>query len=258
MSKDIRIVIAGGGTGGHIYPAVSMAQALEKTNSNVKIFFVGSAHGLEAKIIPPLGYSLNLIQVGKLNKNVGIITRIKTLILMPFSLLQSVLILRKIRPHFVLGVGGYASGPFVLVASLFGVVTAVWEPNAFPGLANRILDRYVKKVFVVFSETAKYFKCKEIVAVGLPVRAQMSAKAHDPIESRAFRVLIFGGSQGARAINKVVCEALTKDKNWYADIEFVHQVGNLDFEWIEKKYAGISSNVKYFRFLDDMEIRYDF
>ena len=256
MSSTIRVVIAGGGTGGHIYPAVSIAQALEKTNPNVKIFFVGATTGLEVKIIPKMGYPLSLISVGKLNKNVGVLTRLKTLLLMPFSLLQCVLILKKIKPHFVLGVGGFASGPFVLIASLFGVATALWEPNAFPGLANRILDRFVKKVFVVFSDSAKYFKSKEIVAVGLPVRAQILAKPHDTTAFRPFRVLIFGGSQGARAINKVVSEALTKNKSWYDDIEFVHQVGSSDFEWIEKKYAGLSANVKYFQYLDDMENRY--
>lgn len=256
MSGEIRIVIAGGGTGGHIYPAVSIAQALRKLNPHVRVSFVGSTTGLEAKVIPPLGFSLDLINVGKLNKSVGLGERIKTMFLMPISLIQCLFILRKIRPHFVLGVGGFASGPFVLIASLFGVPTGIWEPNAYPGLANRILEKFVEKVFVVFPQSAKFFKSKNVIPVGLPVRAQISARPHDTTAFRPFHVLIFGGSQGARAINKVVSEALTKDKKWYDDIEFVHQVGSFDYDWIEKKYAGVSPNIKYFRYLDDMEERY--
>lgn len=146
-----------------------------------------------------------------------------------------------------------------MIASLCGVKTGLWEPNAFPGMANRILQKFVKRVFVVFPESAKYFSREDVTAVGLPVRAQMQARPHEPLAGRHFRVLIFGGSQGARAINNVVRDALMTDRSWYGDIDFVHQIGNADFAGIESAYqklGTIAANVSYFRYLDDMEARY--
>lgn len=255
MEKSDNIVIAGGGTGGHIYPALAIAQSIQKLNPKYKIHFVGTPAGLEKEIVPKYGFPLHLINVGKLNKNMGLWIRLKTLVLMPFSFFQCLLLLKKLNPKFALGVGGYASGPFVLIASIFGVPAGIWEPNAFPGLANRILKLFVKHVFVVFRESREHFGKIDVKAVGLPVRAQMKSINHE-IGPRKFRVLIFGGSQGARAINKVVVEALTKDKNWYDDIEFVHQIGNVDYDWAKESYTDCSQNINYFRYLDDMEKRY--
>lgn len=249
------VVIAGGGTGGHLYPAIAIAQEIQR-ETNIQVHFVGTPMGLEAHIVPKAGYPLHLISVGQLNKNVGILKRIKTLMLMPFSIFSCVGLLWKVKPKFVLGVGGYASGPFVMIASLFGVPSALWEPNAYPGLANRILKHFVKYIFVVFPESGKYFGGRKVIPVGLPVRSKIKYVPRSELTKRKFRVLVFGGSQGARAINKVVGEALTSDKSWYDDIEFVHQVGKFDMEWACATYSGMSSNVKYYQFLDDMEDRY--
>jgi UDP-N-acetylglucosamine--N-acetylmuramyl-(pentapeptide) pyrophosphoryl-undecaprenol N-acetylglucosamine transferase len=249
------IVIAGGGTGGHLYPAIAIAQELQKENPRVQIHFVGTPMGLETTIVPKAGYPLHLIEVGQLNKNVGIKKRLLTMIKMPLSIFACVKLVIKLKPKFVLGVGGYASGPFVMMASLLGVPSGLWEPNAYPGLANRILKFFVKHIFVVFSESAKHFGGRTVIAVGLPVRSKIKFVPRENLAGRNFRVLIFGGSQGARAINQVVGGAITGDKSWSRDIEFVHQVGKFDLDWANSIYQGVS-NVKYFQFLDDMDARY--
>ncbi|OQW47310.1 MAG: hypothetical protein A4S09_16070 [Proteobacteria bacterium SG_bin7] len=250
------VVIAGGGTGGHLYPAIAIAQELQRENRHIQVHFVGTPMGLEVHIVPKAGYPLHLISVGQLNKSVGIVTRIRTLLLMPLSIFSCIRLLVKVKPKFVLGVGGYASGPFVMMAGLFGIPSALWEPNAYPGLANRILKFFVKYIFVVFPESGKYFGGRKVIPVGLPVRAKIKYVPRTELIGRKFRVLIFGGSQGARAINKIVGEAITRDRSWYSDIEFVHQVGKFDMEWASSVYSGIGGNVKYFQFLDDMEERY--
>lgn len=248
-----RIVIAGGGTGGHLYPAIAIAQEIQRQNPKIEIHFVGTSAGLESQIVPKANYPLHLIEVGKLN--VGTLQKLKTLLKLPLSLLSCVALVRKLNPQFVLGVGGYASGPFVMMASLFGVPSGLWEPNAYPGLANRILKFFVKHIFVVFPESSKFFGSRSVTPVGLPVRSKIKFIPRSSGVGRPFRVLIFGGSQGSRAINRIVGEAITKEKSWHQDIEFVHQVGKSDIDWAQTTYQGFS-NVKYFQFLDDMEQRY--
>ena len=156
-----RIVISGGGSGGHIYPGIAIAQALEKQDPSIEIHFVGARRGMEAQIIPKAGYPLHCLRVGRLNKNVSKIERIITLITLPIAFLQCLLLLIKLRPKYVLGVGGFASGPFLLIASLCGFKTAIWEPNAFPGLANRLLAPFVRRAFVVFKESAEFFSSEK-------------------------------------------------------------------------------------------------
>src|SRR5690606_9777453 len=174
------LVIAGGGTGGHIYPAVAIAKAFLKTHPDWSVQFVGARGGLEEKIVPREGFPLHLISVGKLHKSVGRLAQIKTLLAMPFSLLQCILLVLHLRPKRVLGVGGYASGPFLLIAALLGRRTFIWEPNAYPGLANRILSRFASGSLVVFAEAVRHLKSKTNHTVGLPVRASMqpSPRAH--------------------------------------------------------------------------------
>ncbi|MCX7978790.1 MAG: glycosyltransferase, partial [Bdellovibrionaceae bacterium] len=166
-----RIVIAGGGTGGHIYPAVAIARAVQVLSPAAEITFVGAQGGLEERLIPREGFSLRLLSVGKLNqKEDGWIGKLRTLLRLPLAMFVSWKILREIQPQVVLGVGGYASGPFVLVASLLGYRTAIWEPNAHPGLTNRWLSRFVGKAYVVFREADRHLKCRKVMQIGMPVR----------------------------------------------------------------------------------------
>ncbi|MFN8943538.1 MAG: undecaprenyldiphospho-muramoylpentapeptide beta-N-acetylglucosaminyltransferase [Pseudobdellovibrionaceae bacterium] len=237
-----RIVIAGGGTGGHVYPALSIAQALMKIDSRLQIDFVGTETGFEAQIIPQSGFRLHFLKVGKLNLSGGIIEKLKTLLLLPLSMIQAFKLYLKLKPDFVLGVGGYASGPFVLISALMRTPSAIWEPNAYPGLTNRILARFVPLSFVVFDDAKKLLQSREVIRVGLPVREEIE-KLGDELQSKTisstdskFHLLIFGGSQGARAINKSIFEYLKSEKEKLKDFEVVHQTGKLDFAEYQEKY----------------------
>jgi UDP-N-acetylglucosamine--N-acetylmuramyl-(pentapeptide) pyrophosphoryl-undecaprenol N-acetylglucosamine transferase len=256
-----RIVIAGGGTGGHVYPALAVAQALEKIDNNIEVSFIGTKSGIEAKVIPKTKYKINYISVGKLNRSVGLLNQLKTISLLPVAFLQTLYLFIKLRPVVVLGVGGYVSAPFVYVASLLRCPTAIWEPNAYPGLANRILSPKVDLSLVVFAEAQKNLRAKKTEVVGVPVREEIEALFNQTLEKEIcspFKVLIFGGSQGARGINNVVVEALKDQKPWHNDFEFIHQIGSTDFQKIDTVYKNHSNEKrKYVEFIHDMHEKYN-
>ena len=253
------IVIAGGGTGGHIYPGVAIARACQKIDKNIQIHFVGSKQGLETKIVPKEGFPLHLLDVGKLNYQGHYLQKLITLIKFPMVLIQAARLVLKLKPVAVLGVGGYASGPFVLVASWMGCRTAIWEPNAFPGMTNRWLSRFVKKSFVVFKDAEKYLQSTQIVQVGLPVREAIENMQKSEAQKKSpFRILVFGGSQGARAINQAVSQAVAQNGEWLNGIEILHQTGSYDFLNVQAEYAKINHpSVQVQEFIYDMEKKYE-
>lgn len=257
MKKKI-IMIAGGGTGGHIYPGIAIARALQKADPSVEIRFVGTDKGLETKIVPREGFLLHLIYGGQLNFPGQPLKKLKTLLRLPVGVFQSLELLIKYRPYFVLGVGGYASGPFVLLASLLGCRTAIWEPNALPGLANRWLSRFVKKCFLVFEDSKKYLHAKNMRVVGMPVRAEMEAK-HDPVPrtDSKFHILHYGGSQGSRAIGRALSAAVTHHPGWTNDVKVVHQTGSIDHKDFISRYRGFENLVEIHEFIFDMPKFYD-
>jgi UDP-N-acetylglucosamine--N-acetylmuramyl-(pentapeptide) pyrophosphoryl-undecaprenol N-acetylglucosamine transferase len=259
-----KIIIAGGGTGGHIYPGVAIARAAERLYADLEVHFVGAEGGLEEKIIPREKFPLHTVPVGKLHSSVGLFTRIKTLIKLPLALFKAYSILREIEPVVVLGVGGFASGPILFVASLFGYRTLIWEPNAHPGLANRILAGRVDECLLVFSNAGQFLKAKRVTQAGLPVRkAMMPALSVEPMSERSKRplhVLVFGGSQGARAINNIVCESICAGGEWLNNVEIVHQTGPLDFSRVSEAYHQtpplVQKSLQVFEYLHDMDQRY--
>lgn len=253
------IVIAGGGTGGHIYPGVSIARSLKRKNPELEIHFVGSPQGLESQIVPREGFPLHLIHVGKLNYGGGFLGKIKTLFQLPKAMMESIFLLFELKPLFVLGVGGYASGPFVLMASLLGFKTAIWEPNAHPGLTNRWLSRFVRKSFVVFPEAGKYLRSREIIASGIPVREVIEnlGPLNTRMEKRKFRILVFGGSQGAHFINQVVSDLFCQAREGLRDIELIHQTGPRDFPELREKYLKGPNEVTCYDYLHNMEVQYE-
>lgn len=269
MSKRT-IVIAGGGTGGHIYPAVAIAQSLKSIDPSLEIHFVGTKKGLETKIVPREGWPLHTIESGQLNYKGSKFQKLLTLLKLPKSFAQSFSLLFELQPLVVVGVGGYASGPFVLTAAVLGFRTVLWEPNAIPGMTNRWLSRFVKKCFVVFEEARKHLKSKSIEVVGLPVRAEieksilqatqnMNSQNAIPGDSqspqRPFKILIFGGSQGARAINQAISQIVTENPEWRKDILIRHQTGVHDFAEISQKYEGLTGVVAL-EYLHDMPEQY--
>lgn len=252
----MRMLIAAGGTGGHIYPALAIADALKL--KGVEVEFVGTAHGLENKIIPPKGYRVNHLPIGRLNSNVPLSERLKTAVSLPFAFVKSATLLRRKQPDLVLGVGGHASGPLLLVASLLGYRTAIWEPNAMPGMANRILSRFVDECWVVFEEARARLKARTLNVAGMPVRKEIEDAKRAAQTSERFRVLVFGGSQGARGINNTTLEMMKNaTPEWRAGIRLVHQTGPTDFARIRDGYGELAGEVEVREYLHDMDRRYD-
>ena len=203
----MRVLIAGSGTGGHLFPGVAVAQELAERGHEVH--FVGTKAGLEARLIPTLGYPLHTLVVGGL-KRVGVWRTLKNLIKLPLSALQAAWLILRYWPQVVLGVGGYASGPLLVMAALFGRPVAVIEPNSRPGLTNRLLGRFAARLVVThFKESAAFFPPNKVRPLGNPIRrdiilraAGLLPKARDP--QSPLRLFITGGSQGAHAINETL------------------------------------------------------
>lgn len=258
MSR-LKILIAAGGTGGHIYPAIAMAEAFKKRQPEVSIAFVGTAHGLENKIVPAKGFPVFHLPIGRLNSNVALSERLKTVALLPWALIKSALLLKREKPDFVLGVGGHASGPLLLMASLMGYRNAIWEPNAMPGLANRLLSRFVDDCWVVFDEAKPHLHNRQLHVAGMPIREEIeNIGSQTKSEGKPFRLLIFGGSQGARGINTTTVEMVRQGGEWLDGIHIVHQTGSADFERIKSAYGDVLKTgvVEVREYLHDMEKQY--
>jgi UDP-N-acetylglucosamine--N-acetylmuramyl-(pentapeptide) pyrophosphoryl-undecaprenol N-acetylglucosamine transferase len=262
-SENKTVVIAGGGTGGHIYPGLTVAKVL--LEQGYAVHWVGASGGLEEKIVAHAGLPLHLIRIGKLHSSAGLAARIKTVFGLPFAFLQAVFLAIRLRPRAVLGVGGFASGPFLFVSwlfsSFFRIRTVLWEPNAHAGLANRWLAKVVDECLLVFEAAARDLKAKRVHRVGLPVRDTMKAVGRASLTGRRFRVLVFGGSQGARAINRVVADWAEQTGLTNADIELIHQTGKYDFAEVSARYAKLQANnigpaISCFEYLHDMDQRF--
>lgn len=249
------VFIAGGGTGGHVYPALSIAEALKKQDSKVEIHFVGTSRGIENRVVPKAGFNLHLVKVGQFN-GVSLFVKLKTLLFLPWAFIQSFLLLIKYKPDVVLGVGGYASLPVVLVAAWMRKKTFIWEPNAYPGLSNRILGPRVDKALLVFEETNEKVNARAYEIVGLPVRSEIEALGQEAynVAVGKLNILIFGGSQGARGINNAVVEAIKSGGDWLSQVNIVHQIGRFDFEKVKAEYDELGKvPVAFYPYLDDMD-----
>ncbi len=248
-------MIAGGGTGGHIYPGLAIAQALVKQEPTAEIHFVGTIEGLESKILPREKFPLHLIAGGKLNFSGCPLLKLKTLLKLPIGFFQSVTLLLKYKPSCVIGVGGYASGPFVLAAALLGFKTALWEANVLPGMANRWLGRFVKKYFLVFEESKKYIQSNaEILVMGMPVRAEIENSSTQTVaeHSGPFNLLHYGGSQGSRFIGRTLSEALLAGGQWTENLKVIHQTGSTDFSEFKERYSGLGDKIELREFIFNM------
>lgn len=249
--SSLRVIIAGGGTGGHIYPGIALAREFQARQPATEVLFVGTARGLESRIVPREGFPLELIDVAGL-KNVSLSRKLSSLARLPKSFLDVRSLLNRFRPDVVIGVGGYSSGPVLLVAALLGLPTMVIEPNALPGFTNRVLARFIDAAAVTFPEALTYFRGKGEVT-GNPVRSDFATV---PPKSRAgtTQILIFGGSQGAHAINVALTEALPHLKEQAASnqLSFVHQTGEADFEMVQAAYQQWQMPGEVKRFIDDM------
>lgn len=252
-APPISLVIAGGGTGGHLYPGIAIARELQRRRPGSPLLFVGTSRGLETRIVPAEGFPLALIEVGALNR-VGWRQQLRTLARLPQTCLRVRGLLRRQRPDLVLGVGGYASGPVVLVAALLGIPTLVAEQNALPGFTNRLLARLVDAAAITFEEARRYFG-RRAVLTGNPVRAEFLSLSPRPLREAGspLHLLVTGGSQGARAINRAMVEALPLLSQAGARLQVTHQTGARDLDWVAAAYRDAGFPAKVVPFLERME-----
>ncbi len=264
----MRLLIAGGGTGGHLFPGVAVAEELRLREPPSVVRFVGTERGIEARVLPELGWELELIEVSGL-KTVGILGAIRGALRIPGALWQSRRILKRFRPDVVLGVGGYASGPVVLAARLMGIPTAICEQNSIPGFTNKILGKLARGIFLAFEETRRFFKPAKIIMSGNPVRrglldaltaariaadAAAADPAGPPAGDRPARVFICGGSQGATKVNELAAEALALLPP--RPLRIVHQTGAADLAQTQERYRALGVSAECHPFIRDMATEY--
>ncbi|MFO0585215.1 MAG: undecaprenyldiphospho-muramoylpentapeptide beta-N-acetylglucosaminyltransferase [Anaeromyxobacter sp.] len=252
----MRMLVAGGGTGGHVFPGIALAEEVVGRHPDNDVVFVGTSRGLEARVVPEAGFPIELIEVKGL-KGKGLSALVQSLLLLPRALLQSIRILRKWRPDVVVGVGGYASGPVVLAAWLLRIPTAVQEQNARAGFTNRVLGSFVKAVFTAFPEANDQFPPRKVHQLGNPIRRTLMENFMRPDTPHPEpRVLVFGGSQGAHALNMRVIEALPHLADLRDTVRFTHQTGARDREQVEKGYAACGFLPDVREFISDMSAAY--
>jgi UDP-N-acetylglucosamine--N-acetylmuramyl-(pentapeptide) pyrophosphoryl-undecaprenol N-acetylglucosamine transferase len=250
----VKVLIAGGGTGGHLFPGVAIAEEIRARHPDAEVTFVGTRRGIEARVLPDLGWPLELIEVSGL-KTVGAMGAVRGLFRLPKALLQARRLVKKYRPDAVIGVGGYASGPVVLAARMRGVPTAICEQNSIPGLTNKMLGRIVRSVFLSFDESRRFFKPAKILMTGNPVRRDLvqkllgEAPAHTGVH-----VLVCGGSQGAVAVNELASQALIAlgDRT----VAITHQTGEKDLDATRARYQAAGLAADCHAFIKDMAAAY--
>lgn len=250
-------MIAGGGTGGHLFPALAVAEAFKDREPGNEILFVGSRRGLEAGIVAREGYALKTIEVASV-KGKPVWGKLRSLMAVPKSLLQSGSLLRSFKPDIVLGVGGYASGPVVLTAWAMGYHTAIHEQNIFPGLSNRILGRFVDRIFISFADSSRHFSRGKTLLTGNPVRGMIRSPGflQERKPGAKFTLLIFGGSQGAHHLNQAVEEALIYLRDWKERLHIIHQTGEKDYREVQEAYRREEFEAEVHPFIHAMDRAY--
>jgi UDP-N-acetylglucosamine--N-acetylmuramyl-(pentapeptide) pyrophosphoryl-undecaprenol N-acetylglucosamine transferase len=237
----MRVIIAGGGTGGHLFPGLAIAEEFRSRDDSTEVIFVGTEYGIEARVVPREGYSIKFLRaegiVGK-----SIIKKMSAIAKMGFSFVDSYKIIKTVRPDIVIGVGGYASGTTTLSAYLMSIPTMILEQNSIPGLTNRILGRFVRAICITYQESISFFPKVKTFLTGNPVRKQIlkgnieAAYRLFSLEKGLFTVFVFGGSLGAKSINMAVVDALNNLYDLKDKIQFLHQTGMGDYENIREAY----------------------
>ena len=251
----MRVIIAGGGTGGHVFPAISIAEEILDRDSGNEVLFVGTEQGIEKRILPENGYRVEFINSrGIVGKSFS--QKVMAVISILGAMLSSLKILRDFRPDAVIGVGGYASGPTLLCASMSSIPTAICEQNSIPGLANRILSRFVGKIFITFEESKEHLPAEKTVLTGNPIRRDLAHGAAEkkPRQNAPRNIFVLGGSQGARKLNEIVPLSLGK---LGAQINVTHQTGEAQVESVRETYRQLGISAEVFGFTDDISRIYE-
>ena len=259
-------LITGGGSGGHIYPALAVADEIKDRDPSARIILVGAKRGMERKFFSKTPYKSYFLPVGQLHSSVGRLKQIWSLLRLPWCFVVSLYLVLRFRPKAVLGVGGYASGPVGMISSLLGVPTFVWEANATPGVTNRILGKFNTVPLLVFSEAAKFFKKNRALMTGLPIRKEMEQRAEKKNDLgsslvRPLSILFVGGSQGARVFNDILPNFVEKHGDKLNKFMITHQTGLKNHESTLKKYKNCEAldqgEVVVLPYLDPIKKYYD-
>lgn len=256
--NSLRMLITGGGTGGHLFPAVAAAQALMKREPGSDVLFVGTRRKIDTTSLDQYGFqSCSIISYGLKGKN--ILALIKALTILPFSFIQALSHIRRFKPDVALGVGGYVTGPVMLAARCAGVATAVHEQNSIPGMANRKLGKIVDSVCVSLPGSEKYFPTHKVVLTGNPVRRnilELTRQENVEVPEKP-TLLVLGGSQGAHAVNQMITGAFTSESSRLKEkVRLIHQTGLADYEWVEKAYKEHGIDAEVASFFQDMKAVY--
>ncbi len=250
----MKLLLAGGGTGGHLFPAVALAETLKSQDSTAKILFVGTKNGLEYRILPKLGWDLETVNISGFTGK-GVLAKVAVMTKLCQSIMQGRAILKRFRPDAVIGVGGYASAPLVIAARSLNLPILLHEQNAIPGMTNRWLARWADRVCVAFDQTVNEFKGIDAIVTGNPLRAGISNASQ--VGGSPPTLLVFGGSRGAKAINEAICAALPDLLKADSEIRIIHQTGEEDFEHVRSAYAASGCrNARIEPFIDDMSAVY--
>jgi UDP-N-acetylglucosamine--N-acetylmuramyl-(pentapeptide) pyrophosphoryl-undecaprenol N-acetylglucosamine transferase len=245
----MRVILAGGGTGGHLFPGLAVAREFQRRDGRNEILFVGTEQGIEFRILPKEGFKLETLTV-KGMKGRGLRGLIDALTGVPSSVLRSLRIIRAFRPDCIIGLGGYASGPLLLAGKLKGIRCAIMEQNLRPGFTNKFLARWVDRVFTAYSESAGHFPGARVVETGNPVRWQKLPQVQ---KSAKFSLLVFGGSAGARRINFAFVDALKRLVELAGAMRVTHQTGQADYTAIKNAYAALPFEAEVTPFIDKMD-----
>lgn len=253
----MKVLIAGGGTGGHLYPGVALAEEVTTRKKGNQVLFVGTRRGIEARVVPNLGFSIEYIDVVGL-KGKGLVGRLQGFARLPRALFESMRILRAFQPDIAVGVGGYASGPALLAAWLLRIPAVVLEQNTVPGITNRILSRFATSVFVTFESSRAYFPKRKVQALGNPIRRQLLDNfLRSTVEPNGrFNLLVLGGSQGAHALNLRMVEAASHLASAGENLRVVHQTGAQDEELVRRGYAELGFDAEVHPFIENMSEAY--
>lgn len=252
----MRVLIAGGGTGGHLFPGIAIADEIRRRGNN-PVLFVGTARGIESHAVPAAGYELALLNISGL-KRTGFLKTLQGMGRLPLAFIKSVRLLRRFRPDVVVGVGGYASGPILLTAATLGYRTAIQEQNSVPGFTNRTLGKIVHKVFIAFEQAASAFPHRKTELLGNPVRESIvqALSAQPTLSPKPLSLLVVGGSQGAKAVNDLVLGAIEALHQKQALPHILHQTGASDLDRIRTGYAKLGVTCDVRAFIDNMADAY--
>ena len=251
--STMMIVIAAGGTGGHLYPAVALAREFLHRDPSTNILFVGTARGIESRVLAHEGFELALI-TAKPVMGKGLLDVVRGVLSVPIGIRESLDVLKRRKADLVIGVGGYTSPTMLVAAALKGIARVILEPNAHPGLANKVVAPFAQRIFLAFESAETFFDRRKVRVVGTPIRQAFLVQPTDSLSTKqdGRHVLIFGGSQGARAINSAVLEGLPLLSQRLSGLTITHQTGEGDFERVRDVYRTLGIQAKVIPFLYDM------